>query len=225
MPRGRHWLGASSGAGLGGRPERASVVARPRVVRARASPPQLRAARSGALSDPASSECRAAACDTRSMTTVDALGRELQQTWLREIPLATALAIEVASCTPEEIVVRAPLTPNRNLHGTAFAGSLFAVCVLTGWGAAWRALKERATEGMIVVADSKIRYRKAVTGDLLCHCRPDVADVRRRLAELARSGRASLPLVCTIDQDGKRAVTFEGEYVVHGKGEPRGPKI
>ena len=87
------------------------------------------------------------------MTAVDLLGRELQETWLREIPLASALAIEVASCTREEILVRAPLTPNRNLHGTAFAGSLFAVCVLTGWGAAWRALKARSAEGLIVVAD------------------------------------------------------------------------
>jgi thioesterase domain-containing protein len=158
------------------------------------------------------------------MTIVDSLGRDLQQTWLREIPLANALAIEVASCTPEEIVVRAPLAPNRNLHGTAFAGSLFAVCVLTGWGAAWRALKERATEGLIVVADSKIRYRRAVTGDLLCYCRPDLEDVERQLAALAASGRASLALVCTIDQDGKRAVTFEGEYVVHRKDEPRAPQ-
>ena len=154
------------------------------------------------------------------MTTVDPLGRELQETWAREIPLANALAIEVDSCTPEEIVVRAPLAPNRNLHGTAFAGSLFAVCVLTGWGAAWRALKARAAEGLIVVADSRIRYRRAVTGDLFCRCRPDADDIEQRLAGLAASGRASLPLLCTIDQDGKPAVIFEGEYVVHRKEEP-----
>jgi thioesterase domain-containing protein len=158
------------------------------------------------------------------MTTVDSLGRELQETWLREIPLANALAIEVTSCTREEIVVRAPLAPNRNLHGTAFAGSLFAVCVLTGWGAVWRALKERAAEGHIVVADSRINYRRAVSGDLVCCCRPDVDDVAQRLAGLAASGRASLPLVCTIDQDGKRAVAFEGEYVVHRNETPRGPQ-
>jgi len=155
------------------------------------------------------------------MTTVDSLGRELQATWLREIPLANALAIEVASCTPDEIVVRAPLAANRNLHGTAFAGSLFAVCVLTGWGAAWRALKARSTEGLIVVTDSRIRYRRAVTGELVCICRPDAEDIEQRLAGLAASSRASLRLGCTIDQDGKPAVIFEGEYVVHTKAEPR----
>ena len=154
------------------------------------------------------------------MAIVDSLARELQETWRREIPLANALAIEVASCTPEEIVVRAPLAPNRNLHGTAFAGSLFAVCVLTGWGAAWRALKTRSAGGLIVVAESRIKYRAALTGDLVCVCRPDPEDVEQRLAGLTASGRASLPLVCTIDQDGKRAVIFEGEYVVQRKEEP-----
>jgi thioesterase domain-containing protein len=113
--------------------------------------------------------------------------------------------------------VRAPLGPNRNLHGTAFAGSLFSVCVLTGWGAAWLALEQRGIEGVIVVSDSRIRYRKAVTGELVCRCRPDLALVEQRLAGFAQSGRASLPLACTIDQDGKHAVAFDGEYVVHRK--------
>jgi hypothetical protein len=36
--------------------------------------------------------------------------------------------------------------------------------------------------------------------------------------------RASLPLVCTIEQNGKPAVTFEGEYVVHRKEMPRAPQ-
>jgi thioesterase domain-containing protein len=155
------------------------------------------------------------------MTSPDTLGRELQATWLREIPLAAALAVEVASCTREELAVRAPLAPNRNLHGTAFAGSLFSVCVLTGWGAAWLALRRRGAEGTIVVSDSRIQYRKAVTGDLVCRCRPNADDIERRLGAFAASGRTSVALVCTIEQDGKRAVTFEGEYVVHAKREPQ----
>jgi thioesterase domain-containing protein len=169
----------------------------------------------------AAHERRVLACDTRAVTTLDALGRELQATWLREIPLATALAIEVASCSRDELAVRAPLAPNRNLHGTAFAGSLFSICVLTGWGAVWLALRQHAAEGLIVVADSRIQYRKAVNGDLLCRCRPDLDALERGLADLAASGRASLPLVCTLDQDGRRAVTFEGEYVVHKRKEPQ----
>jgi len=148
---------------------------------------------------------------------VDALGPELQATWRREIPLAAAIGVEVSACTSTELVVRAPLTPNRNVHGTAFAGSLFSVCVLTGWGMAWLALRQRGLDGTIVVADSRIQYRKAVTGDLLCRCRVDAKVLDRQLAPLETSGRARIPIVCTIDANDKRAVTFEGEYVVQRK--------
>jgi len=151
------------------------------------------------------------------VSTLDALAHELQSTWLREIPLATAMAVEIASCTPEELVVRAPLAPNRNLHGTAFAGSLFSLCALTAWGAAWLALRRRGLDGVLVLADGRIRYRKAVSGELVCSCRPDLAAVEQSLAGLEARGRASLTLVCTIDQHAKQAVTFVGEYVVHSQ--------
>ena len=115
------------------------------------------------------------------------------------------------------LTVRAPLPPNRNLHGTAFAGSLFSVCVLTGWGAVWLALRERGLAGQIVVADSRIQYRKAVTGDLVCRCSPDPASVTPGVEQLGATGRAAFELACTIDSGGKRAVTFTGDYVVHAK--------
>jgi thioesterase domain-containing protein len=149
----------------------------------------------------------------------DELAAELQATWHREIPLAAAMEVSVASCASDEIAVRAPLLPNRNLHGTAFAGSLFSVCVLTGWGMTWIALQRRNLTGVIVVADSRIRYRKAVGNEILCRCRAETGLLDENLARLAASGRASLPLVCTIEADGKAAVTFEAKYVVHTRSE------
>ena len=125
------------------------------------------------------------------------------------------MAIEVAAYDGRTLTVRAPLAANRNVHGTAFAGSLFSVCVLTGWGAAWLALRERGLAGSIVVADSQIRYRKAVSGDLVCSCMTEVQSLDAAFAGFAASGRASLPLSCIIDAGGKLAVAFEGTYVVH----------
>jgi thioesterase domain-containing protein len=144
----------------------------------------------------------------------DRLGAELQATWHAEIPLAAAMAIEVARYDDGELLVRAPLAPNRNVQGTAFAGSLFSVCVLTGWGKVWLALRERGTSGSIVVADSRIVYRKVVSGEILCRCRADAAVETAALDELEDSGRATLPLTCTIDGAGAPAVRFEGKYVV-----------
>lgn len=148
------------------------------------------------------------------MTNLADLTAELQSTWHRDIPPAAAMAIEVATYDGRTLTVRAPLAPNRNVHGTAFAGSLFSVCVLTGWGATWLALRQRGLLGSIVVAESQIKYRKAVAGDLVCACTLDAHAVDAALADYARTGRASLPVACTIDTGGRTAVAFEGNYVV-----------
>lgn len=164
--------------------------------------PQVRAARREILPD---------------VNSLAALATELQSIWHREIPLAAAIDVQVASCTDGELVVRAPLEPNRNLHGTAFAGSLFSVCALTGWGMTWLALRQRSLGGLIVIADSRIQYRKAVSGEILCRCVAERPALDAALASLAATGRAKVPLTCSIDASDKRAVTFEGEYVVHAK--------
>jgi thioesterase domain-containing protein len=146
-----------------------------------------------------------------------ALCNELTATWHRDIPLAAATGIGVDGYDGRTLAVRAPLPPTRNLHGTAFAGSLFSVCVLTGWGAVWLALRERGLAGVIVVADSTIQYRKAVTDDLVCRCTPDPAALAAGVEQLETKGRATFDLACAIESDAKRAVSFTGVYVVHSK--------
>jgi len=143
-----------------------------------------------------------------------ALCTELETTWHREIPLAAAMGVAVESYDGKTLTVRAPFTPNRNVSGTAFAGSLFSSCVLTGWGATWLALRERGLVGAIVAADGNIRYRRALRSDLICRCTPDPEAVRSALAQFAAEGRASLDLVCTINNEEREAVIFTGKYVV-----------
>src|SRR5262245_66399410 len=119
--------------------------------------------------------CRTGACDTPRVSELPPLCLELLSTWRREIPLAAAIGIETTGYDGGELRVRAPLDANRNVHGTAFAGSLFSVCVLTGWGSTWLALELAGLRGQIVVSESRIRYRKAVAGEIACRCRPEPA--------------------------------------------------
>ena len=151
------------------------------------------------------------------MTDRSELLRELETTWHRDIPLAAAMGIGVQSYDGAVLAAHAPLLPNRNVHGTAFAGSLFSLCVLTGWGATWLKFRECGLAGMIVVADSRIQYRKAVTGDLVCRCAPDPSALDTGLAQFQSVGRLRLDLSCTIDVGDKRAVNFTGTYVVHAE--------
>jgi thioesterase domain-containing protein len=149
------------------------------------------------------------------VTTLAELCTELEATWHRDIPPAAAMAIAVADYDGRTLTVHAPLSANRNLHGTAFAGSLYSVCVLTGWGATWLALREYGIEGSVVVADSQIKYRKTVGGDIVCRCTTEPRDVAAAFAVLTSSGRTSLPQKCAIEFGDKLAVAFEGTYVVH----------
>lgn len=146
-----------------------------------------------------------------------ALCNELTLTWHSEIPIAAAMGMDVASYDGRLLTVRAPLRPNRNVHGTAFAGSLSTACVLTGWGAIWLALRERGLHGVIYAAESSIQYRKGVYDDFTCRCTLDNVAIDAALAKLESTGRASFELSCTIDSDDKLAVSFTGRYVVHAK--------
>lgn len=161
----------------------------------------------------AAAECTRAILD--GVTDYAELLRELETTWHRDIPLAAAMGIGVESYDGAVLTAHAPLTLNRNVHGTAFAGSLFSLCVLTGWGATWLKLRERGLSGTIVVADSRIQYRKAVSGPLVCRCTPDASAFERGLAEFQSTGRLRVDLVCTIDVGDRHAVNFTGTYVVH----------
>lgn len=140
----------------------------------------------------------------------DSVLATLARTWREEIPLAAAMRIEVDGFAGGELVVRAPLAPNRNLHHTAFAGALFSLCVLTAWGRVWLGLQERGATGLIVAADSRIEYRKAVTSDwVVCRCSGEPA-----LDTYPTTGRASFTLEATVDGAGKPAVSFSSRFVV-----------
>jgi thioesterase domain-containing protein len=145
---------------------------------------------------------------------MQALCAELGRTWHREIPISAAMGIEILRCDAHELVVEAPLAPNINVHGTAFAGSLYAVTALTGWGMVWLALKARELDASIVLAEGRIRYVKAVRDAIRCVSRFDPEAQQRPLERLAELGRAFFALNALITADGEPAIRFEGKYAV-----------
>jgi len=131
-----------------------------------------------------------------------------------EIPATRLLGIEPARCNSGALVLKAPLAPNRNDKGTAFAGSLCAIATLAGWSAIWLALRDAGLEGIIVIQDSSIRYLRPVTRDFEARCSmPAPAQLARFLAALRKQGKARLKLRVVIPKAGTDAVTFTGRYV------------
>jgi thioesterase domain-containing protein len=136
----------------------------------------------------------------------DGRGVEATRAWLeaalwRTIPLTRAMRVRVptSGARPEEpadedtlpLCVAAPLHENRNIHGTAFAGSLHATAVLAGWG--WLELHARRVggrlgEATVVVRGTQMRYFAPVTSDFVATAEPPSA---QELATCVRAKRGA----------------------------------
>jgi thioesterase domain-containing protein len=88
---------------------------------------------------------------------------QLERTWHSTIPVSEFMQITPVSFINNKLLVTAPLGPNLNLHQTMFAGSIYTLMTLTGWGMVWLQLKLAGIDGDIVLADAKIKYHAPVT--------------------------------------------------------------
>ncbi len=137
---------------------------------------------------------------------------ELETTWYEKIPITKAMEARVQSFDGNTLVVAAALGPNINLHGTAFAGSLYTVCALTGWSMLHLQTRLHACEGSIVLASGHIDYHKPVREDLIATC--VFGDHEEAFARLASTGKARFPLTATIRDSNIDAAIFKGEYAL-----------
>lgn len=93
----------------------------------------------------------------------------------RSIPITVNFGLVIETLTMELTRVSAPLDCNYNIHGTAFAGSLYSVGVLSCWSAVQMMAMMYADvsdvaafHGHVVAKNASIRYRKPVNNDFVC---------------------------------------------------------
>ena len=137
---------------------------------------------------------------------------ELERTWHEEIPISKAMGVSVVDFANDQLVVRADLAPNVNVHGTAFAGSLYAIAALCGWGMTWLQLKTRDIDASIVIADGKIHYERPVQEAIVATCVFSIRDQADSFVRLRNEGKSRLLLECVIKSQGEEAARFTGVY-------------
>lgn len=141
---------------------------------------------------------------------------ELQATIEREIPLCAQMGLQVRSFEQECLLVEAPLEPNRNHRGTAFAGSLNALCTAAGWGHVGLLLRRKNLSGGVVIRRSSIRYLHPVDTPVIVAKSLAVSNAAESyfLEMFQEKGQAKLDLEVEISCKGETAVSFHGSYVV-----------
>jgi thioesterase domain-containing protein len=130
------------------------------------------------------------------------------------MPITGALGLRVVGTEGGGLVLAAPLAPNINHKGTAFAGSLNAAATLAGWGTIWLVLREHGIRSHVVIQDSTVHYFRPVTGDFTARCRaPSVVAVERLVTAVKRRGRGRIGLDVLASDASGDAVRFHGRYV------------
>ena len=137
---------------------------------------------------------------------------QLQQAWYDHIPLSEKMGVRIQQYTGQKFITTMPETGNQNPHHTLFAGSLFSLATLTGWGLIWLMLRERHLGGTIILADAHIRYRKPITGKPTAIA--DLGSLSGDLDRLARGRKARVQMQVELFGDDTPGVVFEGTYIV-----------
>lgn len=135
---------------------------------------------------------------------------ELQKTWHETIPISEHMGIKLHQYTGRTLEVRASLNKNINLHGTMFAGSIFSLATLSGWGMLFLMMKQRGLEGEIVLGDGDIHYHKPVTSEPRAIC--NVETVVGDFEYLQRKKKCRLDVQVNIQDGDKPVAEFKGVY-------------
>jgi thioesterase domain-containing protein len=133
----------------------------------------------------------------------------------REIPITQHLGVDILSLDHSTIKVEAPLQNNINIHGTAFAGSIYSIMSITGW--AMTAQLSQVYLGQlhtVVLKEANIKYLRPLTDNIIARAeiKTDAIKTFKEQFFLKNKTRANLEVECY--QNKKLAAVFNGEYVV-----------
>jgi thioesterase domain-containing protein len=138
--------------------------------------------------------------------------QQLSATWQQTIPLSQYMQLSITGFDGNALCCEAPMAPNINLHQTMFAGSIYTLATLTGWGLLYLQLQALGLTGDQVLADASIRYIRPVEKEpearcALQHCVGD-------LSGLAQGHKVKQKIVVQIFSAGELAAEFTGRYAV-----------
>jgi thioesterase domain-containing protein len=136
--------------------------------------------------------------------------QELQKTWYETIPISEQMGIQLHQYSGKTLETRASLNKNINLHGTMFAGSIFSLATLTGWGMIYLKLKEKSLQGEIVLGDGNIHYHKPITMQPRALCNIEFLNGNFEL--LKRNKKTAIKLQVDILDGESPVAAFKGVF-------------
>jgi thioesterase domain-containing protein len=143
--------------------------------------------------------------------------KPLQEIWHTTIPLSKAMGLQISYYDGNKLMTYCDVDFNKNLHHTMFAGSIYTLATLTGWGWVYLALQTQQQKtinlrGDIVLAEANIKYHAPVKG--LSYGQVVKQNVSGRFDNLLKGKKARIELVAHVFCGDKIAATFTATYIV-----------
>jgi thioesterase domain-containing protein len=109
------------------------------------------------------------------------------------------MQLHVAKLAGGQIRIEAPVPPaNINIHGTAFAGSIYSISTLAAWGLTYHSLQIAGIKADIVLAEGNIQYRRPILDEIIAETGFSEQELQRFISRLQETGKASLTAVVEI---------------------------
>ncbi|GAA0209876.1 YiiD C-terminal domain-containing protein [Kangiella japonica] len=143
--------------------------------------------------------------------------KQLESLVHQEIPITRALDIRIDELNENSIRVMAPFEANKNIHNTAFAGSIYTVATIAGWSLVTSMAIHHQLEGSVVLAKANIQYKKPINGDIVAECQVDNNHlIDSFIASFQRKNRARIELDINLVEDGAIKATLHANFALVG---------
>lgn len=136
----------------------------------------------------------------------------LQNIWHETIPLSKAMNIKISYFDGAELITHCDGDFNKNLHNTMFAGSIYTLATLSGWGWVHLQLQQQQLKGDIVLAKADIKYHAPIAG--IGYAKVVAKSVSGDFTRLIRGKNARINLTVHLYSGENIAATFTGSYAV-----------
>lgn len=134
---------------------------------------------------------------------------ELERRIREGIPISAHMGFRILELSLNAITVEGGGAENVNVHGTAFAGSLYAVSALAVWGLVHSRLPDDAS---LVMAQGGIEYFKPVVGDIIARCEISNSEMEDFLQAVNGRGKGRLQAIARVrTENGETAAQFSGQ--------------
>lgn len=144
--------------------------------------------------------------------------QQLESIVHQEIPITQALGIRINQLTDTAITVSAPFSANKNIHNTAFAGSIYTVATIAGWSLVNNLASINGIEGSVVLAKAEMQYKKPINGDIIATCQlKDTTALATFLNSFQRKNRARITVTIELIEDSETKATLTANFALVGK--------